>query len=971
MSTFKDFQGILPYASELFGVHQPLLGWKSRRIKDRFEKVRSALYGRVAERLLTAMRSDVNVTLRGDDASAPTWLATRGVEVGNLQPVRFLTGQQTYVASKIDSGVARLLRRDIDDNQTPDWSGLVTRERMTALLKRVNTIVINAKQLEKNPEVAEYLQQFLAASPNPDDRRAVLQAFFEREAIVAGYLVFLANQHPSGLERLFKKDRKVDLFNTLQSEDPLLSFGANEYDAVLSPVGIVHLYRQYFFEFDSFLGPPVGHVWLSPGGTVELIEINTRKTFTERSFEMMTETVTRTETAVITQDDLADAVKDENQSNIKFGFTNVASYTTPVFQDTATASFALDNAKSHTRETTHNHMRQQSEKLSSEIKKNFKTTFKTSTEVTDTTSKRYVLQNTTNALVNYELRRKMRKVGVQMQDIGVQLCWHTFVDDPSHELGIAQLVHIAQPSDLTDVPQPDQPVTAGAVLQDVTLNIPFVGTDTDDADIAYTNGKETEVGWAFDDTNHIEADFAQSVTFDQPKYTLSQVTLDPQGADAQLSVQNLQSTDGSSTGTFTVHLDYVHFHDQQSIAIKATLTWAPSQELIDASNAEYLNRMTAYTAEKERRFKEAFYKAARERVTLASQIQPRPAAELREEERTVVYRSLISQLMHVGTHESKHVISELVRSIFDVDKMLYFVAPEWWSPRARDYGQRLGEQLPPEGGTQAPKKAPVEGGGNLFGGMFGSGVNITPGTFRSIVNVLQSRTRLPAETLVDWGGGREAGRDNYYITEESAPAKFGSSLGWLLQLDGDNLRNAFLNAPWVKAVMPIRPGKERQAINWLRQAHVEGSDGLDARYVAAADDPPELHSTPGDEVTVEDALNFLIGQIAEFNRNSRALITPNPADPDDPRNHFAGSMPTEAIFEHGFYALQNGVRFDQDATQQVVFAQWMEILPTDQVAALQVEYDPKTLQVRDPQNGGEEDGATEDEGNGGDDGDHV
>ena len=37
--------------------------------------------------------------------------------------------------------------------------------------------------------------------------------------------------------------------------------------------------------------------------------------------------------------------------------------------------------------------------------------------------------------------------------------------------------------------------------------------------------------------------------------------------------------------------------------------------------------------------------------------------------------ALISQLMSVGTHQSKHVISELVRSIFDVDKMLYFVAP--------------------------------------------------------------------------------------------------------------------------------------------------------------------------------------------------------------------------------------------------------------------------------------------------------
>src|SRR5262249_21546614 len=181
--------------------------------------------------------------------------------------------------------------------------------------------------------------------------------------------------------------------------------------------------------FDSFLGPPVGHVWLSPGATVELIEVSTRKVLTDKTFEQSLETTTKSETAVTTQDEIADAVKEENRDNTKFGFTNTSSYSTPVFTDTATANLSIDNATAASRETTHKQMRQQSEKLSSEIKRNFKTTFKISTELTDTSSKRYVLQNTTDKLVNYELRRKMRKVGVQVHDIDVSLCWHTFVDD--------------------------------------------------------------------------------------------------------------------------------------------------------------------------------------------------------------------------------------------------------------------------------------------------------------------------------------------------------------------------------------------------------------------------------------------------------------------------------------------------------------------------------------------------------------
>ena len=97
-----------------------------------------------------------------------------------------------------------------------------------------------------------------------------------------------------------------------------------------------------------------------------------------------------------------------------------------------------------------------------------------------------MIQNTTDKLINYELRRKMRKVGVQVQDIGVALCWHTFVDDAGRDLGIAKLVHIGQPPELGDLVQPDAPQIPTAQPQDVNISIPFVGMDTDDTDNAYT-----------------------------------------------------------------------------------------------------------------------------------------------------------------------------------------------------------------------------------------------------------------------------------------------------------------------------------------------------------------------------------------------------------------------------------------------------------------------------------------------------
>ncbi len=69
-------------------------------------------------------------------------------------------------------------------------------------------------------------------------------------------------------------------------------------------------------------------------------------------------------------------------------------------------------------------------------------------------------------------------------------------------------------------------------------------------------------------------------------------------------------------------------------------------------------------------------------------------------------------------------------------------------------------------------------------------------------------------------------RPAYEITAESEPAPLGASLGWMLQEDGDDRRNEFLNSPWIRVCMPMRPGREREAIRWLAQ-HVEGEIGYD------------------------------------------------------------------------------------------------------------------------------------------------
>jgi hypothetical protein len=49
------------------------------------------------------------------------------------------------------------------------------------------------------------------------------------------------------------------------------------------------------------------------------------------------------------------------------------------------------------------------------------------------------------------------------------------------------------------------------------------------------------------------------------------------------------------------------------------------------------------------------------------------------------------------------------------------------------------------------------------------------------------------------------------------------------------------------------------------------------------------------------------------------------------------------VYEKGFDPLDKGFKAESEEGYEV-FDQWVEVLPTDQVAVVEVEYDPKTGQ---------------------------
>ena len=275
-------------------------------------------------------------------------------------------------------------------------------------------------------------------------------------------------------------------------------------------------------------------------------------------------------------------------------------------------------------------------------------------------------------------------------------------------------------------------------------------------------------------------------------------------------------------------MDSADFEGKNSLQVKLILHWSPEASANDDIIEQNKTKLAEFKEKERAEYEKAYVESVRERVDKASKIVTRNSDELREEERIVVYRKLIQEMLMNGVpvpdDKTRHVVSELINSIFDVDKMLYFVAPEWWRPRLHRSKQQLQEK-------PALSHEPLTVGDGQF--------KVLQKGLMSKMNTakLNSESNLMSASTVGWGGISEVNRDNYYITESSEPAKLGSSLGWLLQLDGDNMRNAFLNAPWVKAVIPIRPGKEEAAINWLKG--VEGMNGITDDVIYHTDNPNE------------------------------------------------------------------------------------------------------------------------------------
>ncbi|NUS44729.1 MAG: hypothetical protein HOQ24_13705, partial [Mycobacteriaceae bacterium] len=285
---FSQFAGTLPYDSQLYGIYQPLLGWKSIRLQRRFQPALSSVgEGALVQAAMgISPVVDLNPTppgphLAGVDAVADT--ATPSVKLGTKAPATAANAPDS-----LDSVFATLMRDKLKPFARADvaqWRPLFAPDKLQMVLDQATA------QIAAAHATAMRALDRLVIDETPGGGEAILQTRLSRESVVAGSVHTLNQQNQTdALGKLFFADPNQTvaptdvsgLLDPLETLDPTKG-GLNQVS--LSPIGIVHMFRQYFFEFASFLGTPVQHVWLSPGGTVELIEVSTRKSTVEKTTE--------------------------------------------------------------------------------------------------------------------------------------------------------------------------------------------------------------------------------------------------------------------------------------------------------------------------------------------------------------------------------------------------------------------------------------------------------------------------------------------------------------------------------------------------------------------------------------------------------------------------------------------------------------------------------------------------------------
>ena len=433
----------------------------------------------------------------------------------------------------------------------------------------------------------------------------------------------------------------------------------------LSPIGIAHYYRQLYFHAEEGVGPLEEAFTIAPNETLEVMYESIRRQVHEELIEEGSEVVSESAVEQRNTDEVSEKTSAMVQRDSSASMSANASGSIGVYSGGASATASFSVSAQTGREQTSRRLKDITTRASERITRSLKVRTRSLDEVTTTNVSRRIIQNPSSAPVSFGLRRVLRKVNVKVQELGPRLVWQVYLRNPGTGLARSRFVHFreAEPIALPDVPPGVRPR-------------PKNGTDTGTANshLGHISG-----------ASGFYAKLRITTTGDR---RITGVTVDSvsdlEGGgkdDSAPSPRNEMPRNASwdaATNTYSADVA-IEPGDSDAVALTYTYSYEPSAAALAEWEAE---RTAALTKITEQLLNEQF---DREKtiITEQSKIRPRPANELRREERYEAMNRMISDLFGRGDDPSEPTPLEIeyFHRYFDIDGMFVFMHPSWWKPR--------------------------------------------------------------------------------------------------------------------------------------------------------------------------------------------------------------------------------------------------------------------------------------------------
>lgn len=552
----------------------------------------------------------------------------------------------------------------------------------------------------------------------------------------------------------------------------LKTFGATFYGEVfqpsgewlefLSPIGIAHFYRQLYFYLSEGAGPIEQAFTVAPNETLEIVTETIRRQSHEEVYEQGSETVSEAAVESRNVDEVSDKVASMVQRDSSLAISSGVSIE-------ASGGVGVYNFGASGNFGLNSTLSQSAQSTSEIAKKRLKEVTKRASErITKTFSLK--VRDTTDFTTTNMQRRVLENKTAQPVNYGLRRVFNR-IRVKVQDLGpnLVWQLYVSEPgvglarSRFVHFAE-GAPVSHPSEPPGIRPR-PTGGVErgTTNAQLKRNTAKSLSDPMAFAVTLAIIVPPDRKIT----AVSIESVTdLEHLGKeDLAPSPTGASGAGTLATGVYRVDLGVLP-GDAESVSVTYQYLFDPSDELIDAWKQEYEAAQTKFrqqdAEDREKALREQFDRS-KALIAEKSKIRPRPSAALRKEERYEILNRMISHLFK------------------------------------------------PSGTRQNGAPAPIEI--ELFHRYF---------DVEAMFFFLHPSWWVPRYA----GKASRFDRPGYEISAESEPARLGSSLGWAIQLDGDDRRNEFINSPWVRTCLPIRKGREREAIAWLAE-HIESDAGYD------------------------------------------------------------------------------------------------------------------------------------------------